>query len=265
MKGLTMLATEIGWVGLAASLLLIALALGLSLGQGLKLELSIGWAAGRAAVQLLLVGLALGLVLDDDSPQMLSWLWVVAMVVFAAVTIRARASGVPGIFAISLVAMTLVTGVSLGVIFGLGIFPVEPVAIVPMAGLMIGNSMAQTVLAATRMVAEVRDSREEVEVRLALGQPWQTASRPYVIEALRTALIPQIERTKAVGIVILPGAMTGLILAGVDPADAVRIQLAVMYLILGSVATTATVVALGVRRRLFTSDHRLASLPELTR
>lgn len=81
-------------------------------------------------------------------------------------------------------------------------------------------------------------------------------------QALRTALIPQIERTKAVGIVILPGAMTGLILAGVDPTDAVLIQLAVMYLILGSVATSVTIVGLGVRRRLFTDDHRLVPLAE---
>lgn len=258
-------ATDIGWLGLAASLVLIGLALLLSLAQGLRLEWAISWAVARAGAQLLLVGLALELVLDGDAPQALSWLWVVAMVFFAAWTIRARAGAVPGIFAISVVAMAAVTGVSLAVIFGLAIFPVEPVAIVPMAGLMIGNSMAQSVLAAQRMVAEVRDRREEVEVRLALGQPWPTASRACVVDALRTALIPQIERTKAVGIVILPGAMTGLILAGVDPADAVRIQLAVMYLILGSVATSATIVALGVRRRLFTADHRLASLPVLAR
>ena len=83
------------------------------------------------------------------------------------------------------------------------------------------------------------------------------ASRPYVAQALRTALIPQIERTKVLGIVMLPGAMTGLILAGVDPMDAVLIQLAVMYLILGSVATAVTIVGLGVRRQLFTADHRL--------
>ena len=75
--------------------------------------------------------------------------------------------------------------------------------------------------------------------------------------ALRTALIPQIETTKAVGLVVLPGAMTGLILAGVKPLDAVLVQASVMYLVLGSVATTTTVVALGVQRRLFTADHRL--------
>ena len=78
--------------------------------------------------------------------------------------------------------------------------------------------------------------------------------------SLRTALIPQIETTKAVGLIVLPGAMTGLILAGVDPIDAVQVQAAVMYLVLGSVATTTAVMALGIRRRLFTRDHRLVRL-----
>jgi putative ABC transport system permease protein len=80
-----------------------------------------------------------------------------------------------------------------------------------------------------------------------------------VRNALRTALTPQIETTKIVGIIALPGSMTGLILAGVNPFDAVRVQAAVMYLILGSVAATTTVVALGIRRRVFTPDHRLLS------
>jgi putative ABC transport system permease protein len=256
-----MAATNIGWGGVAASLVLIALALGLSFAQQLKLEREMVWASARAAAQLLLVGVALVVVLDDETPIAVSWAWVVAMVLFAALTVRARASAVPGIFRISLAAMSAITAVSLGVIFGLGIFPVEAEAIVPLAGMMIGNAMGQTVLAANRVVAEIQEKRDEVEARLALGQPAQAASRPYVAEALRTAMISQIERTKAVGVVILPGAMTGLILAGVDPEDAVRVQLAVMYLILGSVATSVTIVGVGVRRRLFTADHRLVRLP----
>ncbi|MCP4380377.1 MAG: ABC transporter permease, partial [Hyphomicrobiales bacterium] len=83
------------------------------------------------------------------------------------------------------------------------------------------------------------------------------AARPYLREAVRTSIIPQIERTKAVGIVVLPGAMTGLVLAGVDPVDAVQVQLAIMYLILGGVVTSVTIVGLGLSRRLFTPDHRL--------
>ena len=78
--------------------------------------------------------------------------------------------------------------------------------------------------------------------------------------ALRAALVPQIETTKAVGIVFLPGAMTGLILAGVAPLDAVLVQVVVMYLVLGATATSTAVVAEGLTRRLFTADHRMVRL-----
>ena len=70
----------------------------------------------------------------------------------------------------------------------------------------------------------------------------------------------QIETTKAVGLVFLPGAMTGLILAGVEPDDAVRVQAAIMFLILGAVAINVVVIGTGVTRRLFTPDHRLVRL-----
>ena len=125
---------------------------------------------------------------------------------------------------------------------------------------MIGNAMKDAVVASRRIVAELSDKRPEVEARLALGQPWQQASRPYLRTSLRTALISQIETTKAVGLVFLPGAMTGLILAGVDPVDAVKVQAAIMFLILGAVATNITVIGIGVTRRLFTPDHRLVRL-----
>jgi putative ABC transport system permease protein len=252
--------TDIGWAGLAASLVLVAVALGLSRWQGLGLERSIAWASVRAGAQLLVVGWALVIVLDPDTPVALAWAWVVFMVVVAAFTIRHRAPEVPGAFLIGLVAISAVAVVSLGVIFGFGIFPVEPQAIVPLAGMMIGNAMSSTVLSARRVVSELTERRLEVEARLALGLSSADAARPHVRTALRTAMTPQIEQTKAVGLIALPGAMTGLILAGVEPVDAVQVQLAIMYLILGSVATSVTVVGLGLSRRLFTDDHRLARL-----
>jgi putative ABC transport system permease protein len=120
--------------------------------------------------------------------------------------------------------------------------------------------MKDAVVAGRRIVEEMADKRPEVEARLALGQPWPEASRPHVRAAMRTALISQIETTKAVGLVFLPGAMTGLILAGVDPLDAVRVQAAIMFLILGAVATNVIVIGRGLTRRLFTPDHRLVEL-----
>jgi putative ABC transport system permease protein len=251
---------DIGWAGLAVSLLLVAVAVTLSLWRRLDLERGIVWATIRALVQLLAVGVALDVVLDPGRTLAWSWLWVGAMLVIAAAVVRWRAREVPAVFPLALAAFAAAAAITLGVLFGLGVFELEARTLIPLAGLMTGNSMAATVLVARRVYEELRDKRAEVEARLALGLASVDASRPYVRSALRTALISQIETTKAVGLVVLPGSMTGLILAGAEPFDAVRVQAAVMYLILGSVATTTAVVALGVRRRLFTPDHRLVPM-----
>jgi putative ABC transport system permease protein len=167
---------------------------------------------------------------------------------------------VPRLFPLTLTAFVAAGVVSLLVLFGFGVFPLEPQTLIPLAGMTIGNSMTATVVVARRVLDELRDKRDEVEARLALGIAATDAARPYLRSAVRTALIPQVESTKAVGLVFLPGAMTGLILAGVDPLDAVLVQVVVMYLVLGSAATATTVVAIGVVRRLFTPDHRLLAL-----
>jgi putative ABC transport system permease protein len=252
--------TDIGFAGVAASLVLVAVAVALSIRQGLGVQRTILWAATRAFVQLVAVGSALALVLADDAPVVYAIGWVIAMVVVAGVTIRYRAPEVPDILPVALVAVGSGLLASQLVLFGLGIFPFEPVAIVPLAGMVVGNSLAATVTASRRVVGELAGNRLEVEARLALGQPWKVASRPYVRAAVRTALTSQIESTKTVGLIALPGAMTGLILAGVDPVDAVLVQIVVMYLILGAAATATAVVGVGVTRRLFTPDHRLLRL-----
>jgi putative ABC transport system permease protein len=249
--------TDVGVGGVAASLVLVAVAVLLSARQGLAIERTILWAATRALGQLLIVGSALTLVLDDDAPVGWALLWVVAMVLVAAITIRRRAPEVPDLFPVGLGAVAAATLVSQLVLFGLRIFPFEPVTIVPLAGMVVGNSLSATVTAARRVVEELAGHRLEVEARLALGQPYRVAARPYVRTAIRTALTGQIESTKTVGLIALPGAMTGLILAGVDPVDAVLVQVVVMYLILGAAATATALVGLGITRRLFTPDHRM--------
>ena len=249
--------SDIGWSGLALSLLLVAVAIGLSLWRRLGLEASLLWSSARALVQLLGIGLLLQVLLEPGVSIWWGWAWVVAMLLVVAFTVRRRAPTVPGIFGMALAAFSASAVITLGVLFGFGVFELRIRTLIPLAGLMIGNSLAATVLVSRRLIDELSDKRDEVEARLALGQPAAVAAQPYLRNALRTALIPQIETTKAVGLIALPGSMTGLILAGVDPINAVRVQAAVMYLILGSVATTTTVVALGVRRRLFTRDHRL--------
>ena len=251
---------DVGWWGLAASLLLIAVTVGISMWRRLGLEREVLVATGRALAQLLAVGYVLVVVIDPDQPIAYAWAWLVFMVLFAAWTVSRRAPEVPGVLPLALASLTASTAVTVAVIFGLGIFPAEARAIVPVGGMMVGNAMTSTVLAGRRVVAEFSEKRPDVEARLALGQPWEEASRPGVRSALRAALTQQIETTKAVGLVFLPGAMTGLILAGVDPADAVRVQAAIMFLILGAVAINVVVIGTGVTRRLFTPDHRLVRI-----
>lgn len=245
------------WLALAFAGVLVLLAVGLSSVQRLGLGPSILWAALRALVQLLAVGLVLGYLLDPDTPLAWSWAWVGAMVLVAAVTTQRRAPEVPGLAGLAAVAYAASAAISLGVLFGFGIFELEARTMVPLAGMVVGNSLAATVLVGRRVVDGLTENRDEVEARLALGQSSAEASERIVRQSVRTALIPQIETTKAVGLIALPGTMVGLILAGAEPAAAVKVQLAVMYLILGSVATTTAVVALGVRRRAFGPDHRM--------
>lgn len=249
--------SSIGLGGVAASLVLVITASALSIRDRLGLERSIAWASVRALVQLVAIGSALGLVLADGAPVVYSWLWVLAMVVIGGVTIASRAREVPGLFVLGVLALGAAVAASLLVIFGLGIFPLEPRTIVPSVGMLLGNAIAATVLATRRTVTEITEHRDEIEVRLSLGQTGPGAVRPHVREALRTAIGPQIEQTKIVGLIALPGTMTGLLLAGVDPLDAVLVQTAVMFLILGSVAITSVVIGRGVARRLLTVDHRL--------
>ena len=248
---------DIGLAGLAASGGLIAVAVAVSLWRRLGLERSLLWAASRALAQLLIVGWALTLVVDPDDSLLWSAAWLVVMHLFAAWTTARRAPDVPQVFALSLVAYSIAGLVTLGVLFGFQVYELEGRTIVPLAGIVVGNSLSATVLVSRQLLVAAGEQREVIEGRLALGLSAAAAFQPHLRQALRTALVPQIETTKAVGIVALPGAMVGLILAGVAPADAVKVQISVMYLVLGSVATTTTVMSFGISRQLFTPAQQL--------
>lgn len=225
----------------------------------LGLEVAIGGSAARALGQLLLVGAALGIVVGPSQPLAWSWLWVAGMVLIASWVVWRRAPELPGVFGIALAANLVTTAVAAALVFGLRVFPLEGRTLIPVMGMTIGNSLTSIVVAATLLVREVSERRDALEARLALGQPWQVAVRPHLRAVLRAAISPQIERTRHVGTVFLPGAMVGLILAGVAPVDAVLVQGVLMYVILGSVAISTTIITLGGARRLFTADHRLVA------
>ncbi len=243
--------------GAIASVTLVLLAAGLSWWRGVGVEKSVLWAAFRAAVQLLAVGAVLAVIFTSSGAMVFAWLWVVFMVVVAAETARRRAPEVPGLRLTVFLAIGGSAAVALAVVFGFQILDLTPVTVVVTAGITIGNTMPSTVLASDLVVSYLQDNRLQIEGLLSLGFDERGASQFLVRTTARTALIPQIERTKVVGLIALPGAMTGLLLAGVEPIDAVIVQLVVMYLVLAAVVVAVLVVVTTISRRAFTPDLRL--------
>lgn len=244
-------------LGAVSSLTLIGLAVAISVWMRLGIERSIVWAALRAAVQLLAVGAVFRLIFESAQAPLYSGLWVAGMIVVAAFVIDRRASGIPGLWRFALLSIAASAGVALAVVFGFGIIEASPVNVVVVAGITIGNTMPATVLAVNRAMAYFTDDPGRVETLLALGFDRRQVSRFVAPLTAKTALIPQIERTKVVGLIALPGAMTGLLLAGVEPVDAVVIQLVVMYLILGAVSLSVAVVTTATVTSAFSAGLRV--------
>jgi putative ABC transport system permease protein len=133
----------------------------------------------------------------------------------------------------------------------------NPRYLIPLFGMIVGNAMNAAALAAERLDAEMRNRRTEVEAYLALGASAERAAREPVRRALVASLIPTINGLMVVGIVSLPGMMTGQILAGASPLLAVRYQIVVMFMLASSVAITSAAVTLWSRSRFFNPDLQL--------
>ncbi len=209
------------------------------------------WAGLRMFVQLLLVGYILHLVfaLKTALPVMLV---LVVMVGFAVQTIGARVQvKMPHFYRVVGTSMLFGCG---GMTFFfctlvIGLEPwYDPRYLIPLAGMVIGNSMTGASLAVERLNAEFRERREAIETALCLGSSVQLAAEPAVSSAFRAALIPSINAMAAMGLVFLPGLMTGQILSGTEPLIAVKYQIAIMCVITGSVAlSTYLILRLGYR------------------
>ena len=251
-------------LALAAAMVLVA---GLSSAL-LRLGLlrSLVWGTLRTFVQLGLVGYVLTYVFALNHPAMIAGL-VLVMCLLAARAAVARFKQVPnkpyGLAALSLGAGTFLVGAMVcGVIVG-----GEPWwrarLVIPIAGMLLGNSLNGVALSLDRLYGEARTRVDEVEARLSLGYtPWE-AALPLVRVALRAGMTPIINALMVVGIVSLPGMMTGQILAGADPLTAVRYQIVVMLMITASV-TIGCLLMVGLSYRgIFTDDGALK--PELRR
>ncbi len=122
---------------------------------------------------------------------------------------------------------------------------------------MIGNAMTASAVALNRLGDEMRAERLRIEGMLALGATSRRAAEPAVRRALRSGTIALVDSTKTTGLIFFPGTMVGMLLAGAEPTDAVRLQLILLYVLLGAVAISALVSTTLAYRNFFTPAHQL--------
>ena len=243
----------------AAALALVAVAIGISMWERARLEGDIALAALRAFVQLTAIGFVINAIFKSDQ-LVFVFLLVGVMVVVGAFTARHRARAVPGAFWPLLIALALAGTATLGLIVALGVFEPKPRFLVPVGGMVIGNAMTSAAVALNRLGDEMRAQAREIEATLALGATATEATRPLIRRSLRSGLIPLIDQTKTTGLVAFPGVLVGSLLAGADAQDAVRLQLVLLYALLGAVSIAALTAMALTYRNFFTAYHQLREL-----
>jgi putative ABC transport system permease protein len=249
------LSGRISWLDVALALLLVAVSVAVSRMRRTGLERDIAVATFRSFAQLLAVGFVLDFVFRSSAA--LTPLVLLVMIGTATLTSGARGRQVPGAYWIAATSVSVAAGGTLGVLLLLGIVPAAPRAAIPLGSMIISNAMNTASLVTGRLRDDLGANRREVEARLSLGQTSAEAAAGWHRSAVRNGMLPIIDQTKVVGLVALPGAMTGMVLAGASPSSAIRLQLVVMYMLLGGNAFAALVAARLTVARLFTADHQL--------
>jgi putative ABC transport system permease protein len=244
------------WTGVAASVLLVIVTLLVVVREQLGLGREIVVSAIRAAVQLAAVGALLG-VLFKHTGLAGSLLWLLAMVTIGARVSGGRGHGLPGAYRIAGLAIGAGVVATLGLLVSAQVIETSPRVLIPVGGMVVSSATRGTSVVLLRIHDEAVAARRYVEARLALGLTAEAAFAPHRRTALRSALITDIDQVKVVGIISLPGAMTGLLLAGVDPLTAIRYQVVVMYMILGAVAVSGLVASRLGSRSLFDDAQRM--------
>jgi len=251
---------DLSYIDLTIGLGLIFIVAGLSRWQQLKLEGDLIVGAGRTLFQLLAVGYILKYIFTLNQ-----W-YLIVFVIFVMIVVASRT--VTGRQKKRTKELTYLVGFAMTAGSGISVFIAtqvllqikpwyEPHYLIPLAGMVIGNSMNGATLAVERIDSEIVARKMEIEAYLALGATAKQAASGCIRSAMKAAMIPTINSMMVVGIVSLPGMMTGQILSGTSPFIAVKYQIIIMYMIAFSVAASSFILTKLRFRRYFTADHQL--------
>lgn len=243
-------------IGLAAALIVINGLISVALRLGLERVLLV--ASIRTVVQLLLIGLVLEQIFLVDRWYLVAGLMLAMTLIAGAASVRRTQRRYRGIWLNSLISMWasswVITAIAL-----VGIIRVDPWVpqyAIPLLGMILGNTLNGISLGLDRLGEELDGKRDQVETLLALGATRWEAARMPIQQAVRTGMIPMINSMMVVGLVSLPGMMTGQLLAGVAPVQAVGYQIVILFLIAAGTALGTVSIVLLSYRQLFNRDHQ---------
>jgi putative ABC transport system permease protein len=245
-------------LALAASLVLIAGLVSFLLRLGLEKRLAL--AAVRTVVQLLLVGYVLKAVFGWNTVTAVTGMAAIMIVAASRAAVQRSTRTVPGATWLAfgtLVVSGLATTLTVtGLVIGVDPWYL-PRYLIPLLGMVLGNGLTGISLCLDSLLESLAERRAEVEMELSLGATRFEAARRPLQDAVRRGMIPIINSMMVVGIVSLPGMMTGQILAGADPLEAVKYQIVIMFMIAGGTSLGCMGIAFLVYRRLFNDRHQL--------
>lgn len=210
--------------------------------KGIPREKEVLISSVRMTLQLILVGYVLVYLFETMNP-LLTLAVLLIMEVFAIYNIRQRSKRPLGKELMRIVSLSMATGTLVSILFFLFVVVrispwYDPQYVIPIAGMLIGNSMTGISLGVSRLTDGMREQKNHIEGALMLGATPKEASREIVNSAFDAAILPTVNSMVGMGIVFLPGMMTGQILSGVSPITAIAYQIAIMLGIVGSVSLT---------------------------
>lgn len=226
---------------LSITLIFVVIPLLLSKTLRLGLEKDTIIATIRSIIQLLVVGYILKFVFDSDN-MVYIFLMVTLMIGAATQNVRKKGKAIQGITWKIAVTLVIVEVLTQSILLGFHIVPASAQYIISISGMVVGNSMVLAILFLNRFTAEVDTHREETELILSLGGTPKQAIHRQLITAIKSSMIPTIESQKTIGLVQLPGMMSGQIIAGADPVQAVQFQLLIIFLLLTTAAVTSVLL-----------------------
>ncbi|MGX9136181.1 ABC transporter permease [Rummeliibacillus sp. JY-2-4R] len=228
---------------LSLTLLFVLIPLLLSKTLHLGLERDTIIATVRSIIQLLAVGYILKFVFESNNVLYIL-IMITLMIVAASANARKKGKKIHGITWKVALTMITVEVIVQSILLGFDIVPAKAQYIIPISGMAIGNSMVLSILFLNRFQSEIETHRDETELILSLGGTPKQAIHRQLLDAIKASMIPTIESQKTIGLVQLPGMMSGQIIAGADPIQAVQFQLLILFVLL----TTASIssILLGI-------------------